>query len=637
MTLPVLPFSVSLEAALSVGLLGVLLLLSARLGRWVGLHLHLWPPDEPEEALWTIPLGMGVLAYGILGLGLLGWFCREAFLLWLVGVLLWTRGMGWGGLEKILPAMRNGWRYLRPRRVVLLYIVLLTGLGTFTFLQALTPPWGYDALMYHLEGPWRFLEQRRLVLLPDIWQANGPFTVQMLFALGLSLGLSIFAKLVHFLYALLLLLATFILGRRYGGGPTVGALAAGILVGMPVFPLWAALAQVDLAWALYELLALYAVFRWHDEAHARWLVLGGIMMGLALGTKYLALAGGAVLGAWVLWSSRHEGRRGLLRNALSFGGTALALALPWYLKNAVWGGNPFYPLLWGGVAWPPERLHALNTYLHSFGMGTGLKDLLLLPWHIYAHHERFGTFLGTVEIPSLLFPLIALYIWTPKSPWMNRLGLIIAARGLFWFWGSQQVRFLLPVLPLLSVWTAYVLQNLVRQRRLRRVLQHGLVGGMVAATFAYAILFQLQVQPWRVLGGWESRHAWLTRLVTSYAAQQYIVQHFPPEARVLQMWDGQSFYCDARCLPDAEHSRWNRIVDSGTNSIAVCDRLRAQKITHLLLNRVDLAFQMRLDLTGRHARAYTFFVETFQPCCTREVYQDDWVSLYELTCPAARP
>jgi hypothetical protein len=71
------------------------------------------------------------------------------------------------------------------KRLLLLVISLILILA---MAQALTPPWNYDGLMYYLQAPRLFLKAERIVLLSDIWQANGPFTIQMLYMLGLAGG-----------------------------------------------------------------------------------------------------------------------------------------------------------------------------------------------------------------------------------------------------------------------------------------------------------------------------------------------------------------------------------------------------------------------------------------------------------------
>jgi hypothetical protein len=502
-------------------------------------------------------------------------------------------------------------------------------------LQALTPPWDTDGLMYHLQGPKLFLQAGRILLLPDNWQANGPFTIEMLFTLGLAFGSDTLAKLIHLACAVLLVLGAFALGQRTLG--TAGGWGtAAILIGVPIFPFWAGLAYVDAAWTLYECMALYALILWVESTQRRWLVLSGVMMGLALGSKYLALGGAAVLGLWVLWHSRAKGWRAVMSHGILFGGAALLVGSPWYVKNLLWAGNPVYPVFFGGPNWTMDRVYFHTVYHRSFGTGHGVWDYMLLPCNLYARYERFGTFGGSIEVPSLLFPLALLYPLARRSRTMDSVVWVTLLRFVMWSLGSQQTRHLLPVFPALSLLTSSGLIGFMNRPALRkwsRVIVIGLVGGMVAATLFYSIVLFADTRPVAVISGIESKDAFLRRTVGDYAVLRFVQDNLSPEARVLMMWDARGYYCDDRCLPDAEHSRWTRLVSSTTGTLSVAAGLRAMEVTHLLTSIQDMDFILQHDPTGHHRRAVEFFLKEFRQSCAEEIYRDENTVLFELTCP----
>ena len=74
----------------------------------------------------------------------------------------------------------------------------------------------------------------------------------------MGFGDDVFPKLVHYLFGLLAVSATWMVGKRWAGA-SVGWLAACVLVGIPTLPVWASFAYIDLAWTLYEFLALACV------------------------------------------------------------------------------------------------------------------------------------------------------------------------------------------------------------------------------------------------------------------------------------------------------------------------------------------------------------------------------------------
>jgi hypothetical protein len=178
-----------LDASFALGLLGLILLLAGGLGRKVLLWLRLEGLTPLEKALFGLPVGLGILAYGVLALSLVGTLKLWTMLLWLAVAGLWS-WREWSEIVGRLPGwlVEQSWRWRRlslEKRLLLLVISLILILA---MAQALTPPWNYDGLMYYLQAPRLFLKAERIVLLSDIWQANGPFTIQMLYMLGLAGG-----------------------------------------------------------------------------------------------------------------------------------------------------------------------------------------------------------------------------------------------------------------------------------------------------------------------------------------------------------------------------------------------------------------------------------------------------------------
>jgi hypothetical protein len=624
-----------LDAFFAVGLMALVALLAYAIGRRILRALNLVELPRLERGVFGLPVGLGVIAYGVLALGLAGLLHRWTIIAWLAVLIAVT----WRDTKEIvagvwawLPNQPAAWRRLsRPQQAM---SVLAGLIFTATLAQALTPPWASDSLMYHLPAPRAFLQAGQLLLLPDMWQANGAFAAEMLFTLGLAFGSDTFARLVHMTYGLVMALGTFAFGQRYLGRAG-GWVAAAILLGIPTLPLWAGHAYVDLAWVSYEFLALFALLRWTDRDQGGYLALAGITAGFALGSKYVALEGALVLGLGVLWHTRTRGLRVMAARGALFGALALLVASPWYLKNLIWAGNPFYPLFFGGPGWPAERLEHLMSYLHSFGAGRRPIDYLLLPWNLYARYQRFGTFAGSIDVPSLLFPLVLLYPLRRHSKAMNLVAVLILFRFALWTTGSQQTRHLLPIAPGLCLLTAAILTDgQIRPQwpRWRRVLTLGLLGGMVAVTLTYSV-GQLNVtRPWRIILGLESKDTFLARILEDYPALRFIQSHLSPGQQALLLWNGRSYYCDQRCLADSEPSSWTELITEKSDTASVARELRKRGVTHLLFSAKDTDFWLQHDPDGRERQAFLFLQGAFAPACTREIYRDSWTVLAEVTC-----
>ncbi|MBN1146694.1 MAG: glycosyltransferase family 39 protein [Anaerolineales bacterium] len=625
-----------LDVLLAASLLLVILLFAWGMGRKILRALNLDENGDLESALFSLSVGLGVIAYAVLALGLAGWLEPLPIALLLMFAGLWT-WRDWLPLALKAPALwrdwLSGWKGLGADRKVLLG--LLTFLLILTLLQALTPPWDYDGLIYHLQGPRLFLEAGRMRMQTDNIWVYYPFASEMLFMLGMGLGSDVFAKLLHLSYAVILVLATYALGRRCLEKFS-GLLAMAILVGMPIFPLWASFAYNDITWAAYEFLALYAVFLWLDRQRRSWLVMAGILMGFALGVKYMALGGGAVLGLFVFWKSRAKGWRALLVNGALFGGVALAVGSPWYLKNWLWTGNPVYPFFFTAQEPVAGQVSLWMAYMDGFGAGRRPLDYLLLPVRLYTHYQRFGTFLGSIEIPSFLFPLILFYPWARKSACTNGLLGWVGLRFVVWAVGTHQTRYLLPLFPALSLLSAYVLVGLAskfKKTYLARILVLGLVFGMLATTLVYSALFFVMVRPLGVIVGLESKDAFLRRVIPLYEVTKYLETNLPPEARVMMLWDGRGYYCDERCLPDVTQSQWTYLVSGAQSVDEAASLLRQRNVSHLLYSAQDMNFISQYDVSGQHLQAARFLLQEFIPACTREIYADEYYSLLELICP----
>ena len=93
-------------------------------------------------------------------------------------------------------------------------------------------------------------------------------------------------------------------------------------------------------------LSAWNLYRFVRYSERSGLLLAGIFAGSAAGMKYLGLIAALTLAAV---AAIVIGRRLNYRVALAFGLPAVAVALPWYVKNALLTGNPFYPHVFGGL------------------------------------------------------------------------------------------------------------------------------------------------------------------------------------------------------------------------------------------------------------------------------------------------
>ncbi len=411
-----------LSAVYNLGLTALVILIAIGLGLKMLRALPLQGGTSIERGVFSAALGLGALGYAVLALGLLGLLRWWVFVILLVAVSLFAREEIMAVADGILRPLKTKSASARLTSDEKILMVLSVAIGALAVIQALTPVWDYDGLMYHLQGPRLFIQAGQIYQVPNNWMASYPFTLEMLFTLGLGLGSEQFARLVHLTYAVLLALATYLGARRFAGRAAAW-LSAAILVGIPIYPIWATMAYCDLGWALYEFLGVLAVLFWlrqsgrevhksvkDPEAHSGdrkaggWLVLAGVMMGFAIGSKYMALGGAACLGLVVLWSSRKTGWKALLKNGAIFGITALLVGSPWYIKNLLWTGNPVYPLYFTHQGEVAELYAIWMDYVNGFGAPRTLGGYLEPPSIDLHSVLPFQYLPGQHRVPQPAFP-----------------------------------------------------------------------------------------------------------------------------------------------------------------------------------------------------------------------------------------
>lgn len=625
-----------LDSIFAISFVFILLLLAWGLGKKSLDKLNISALSELNIILFSLAIGLGLLAYGVLALGLLGILTSQAIFLFLVASALITR-TELAKISRTLPSWPSHFRHQYSKinaaeKSLLVLALLILGFAT---LQALAPPWGYDALMYHLQAPRLWLEAGKITLLPDIWQPNGPMTIEMLFTIGLAVESDVTARLIHLTFAVLVYILCFNFGKDLLGR-TGGVISVAILLGIPILPLWSSLAYADMSLALFTLLAIYALYLWRLKKQNTFLLLAGLMMGWALGSKYTALGSFAIVGLWLLLHKRKDGLAAITRTAAFFVLPSLVIAAPWYLKNFFLSGNPLYPFVFCGPGWDEARLTAVMDFLvNGFGMGRTILDYITLPFHLYSNTGSFSTVFGTIDYPSFLFPLLLLYPFTRPKETINLLFGFVAFFFVFWALGTQQTRFLIPIYPLLSVLTASVLLWLgafLPQKSLNRILVNGLVGGLVVLTIAYQVLSIVDNSPYSVVLGKESKQSFLTRVVFDFPAIRFANENLDENRKILMLWNGQGYYCDQRCIADPDQTRLHLLTVSKPSPKQLANELISDGISHILVDAKGLRYFYLHDPNDRHQQAANYFYEYFAPMCAKRIFADDAIQLYEISC-----
>jgi hypothetical protein len=619
------------------GLLAALLWLATAIGLALAARLGVTFTDQVEALPFTVALGLGTMMTSIAWLGFARLFNLAALGLVLAGMAWLVRGEWARAMElwqsvagTIIQTIRGTGGITFPQVATGMVGLLLVAAAVPT----MAPVDSYDALMYHLPAPAAFIKAGQIIPFPQEVQSNYPLGFEMLFSIGLMLYDGRLAQMLHFSTIPLLTLAVYAFARRFSDRLT-GLLAILVLLASAKVTLIGAWAFTDMAFVFFASLAVYAFAVWWREDSPGWLLLAGALCGIGLSMKYYGFRPPLALGLALLWRDRRAGRswQRLLTDALRFGAPALLIAAPWYIKNWLWLGNPLYPFFLGGVNWDTFRAEEWARWVDTFGRGHSLVNYLLLPVNIWRYPFDFSaTPHGYFNFGLLLAPA-ALLMQPPGL--VIALGLYIAIQFYLWAVMMQELRYLLLILPWLSLCAGWVLArlfHLARGHRWRSALVRTAPLVLITPTLAIhlAMLTPLSKNPLPVVLGLESPASYLRRANYIYPSMEFINAELPPQARVVYLWEGQTYYCQRDCLPDPIYDRWGDLVYRYQTPEAVLGQLQALGATHLLINHDGLKPWLRdRNPAGPRAEHIAAFY-TFRGEYLTQLYADPFVEVYRI-------
>jgi hypothetical protein len=561
-------------------------------------------PDLPLHPLARLAvqaaLGLGVMSLIVLLAGALGWLSS-----WLGGVVL---------LVLLVVLYRSVWRWVREWHALLPAWREASGVGKFlgaclalialfTLTLALAPPLRFDALVYHLALPLRYLSAGRLVYIPQNMFWGMPQNAEMMYTWAMMLGGAPAAVVTGWAFGLLALIGTlgYAANRLDVNG---GWVSAAVLVSGYTLASALSWGYVDWLVMLFGLSFLVTFDLWLEHAGRRYLLLAGVFTGMAFGTKY---TGGILcLGAvWVIAWREYKDVRALLRNLAQFALAALLFALPWLAKNWLATGNPVYPLFF-----PAGAMSAYRQYLYQGGEPWGgWLDVILLPLR--------ATFLGIEGAPGYSSSIGPLFLGLGLCAGLGWASLPAARRQAIQLAAGLAVPAILAWM-VLGRFSSYLLQTRLYfaifpalgflagagYTALKGIILPGLRLGRIAA-FLVALAIglntlelgveMLQRGALQAALGLQPAEEYLEENWGWFAPAMRAVRELPAGARVLMLWETRSLYCLPNCEPDEVLDRWLRELhdmpgEDARSPQSILENWRAQGYTHLLLHRLGVDF-----------------------------------------------
>jgi len=561
---------------------GTLLIIAVAfiLGRSATELLRLRFDSFSEETACSVAAGLGVVALVVFLVGI-----SRVLFPWVLGATIGLLVVT--GIIILHRADRqvNRLRDISRSHLLVAFVSVLILVPLFAL--PLYPPTASDSITYHLAIAQRYLQTGSVQPTPQYRYAVFPQLVEMLFTAALMMGSDILAQCISLIFLLVtaLAVAAFL---RHIGQRAASYWGAALVFSNSVLLVLAGVAYTDMALMAFVAVAVLSFERWCEDKNDPWLVFSGVMAGCAAGTKYSALFFPLALGCVLIAVSRHQRS---VRPLLTFIISCIIIALPWYLYNAYHTGNPVWPFfssLFGHAYWNDADVQGQTAdLLASYGTGTSMRALLMLPWNLFTHAEYFHSD-GELSISLLIGIPFAIYEIAQKA-YARRIAVVVLSFVLFWFYTSQILRYLIPVLPLVCVLAA---------AGMGRLFGHFFPSSTPARLFAVAIVAALLLLPgWRfalhtvtsmgrppVSPG--ERDAFLEKRLPSYGAVRYLNSVAGSSYTLYSYGDARmAYYAEGEFRGDVfgpwRYSRLTNLLGGSEDSLR--QELNSMKTSHLLI------------------------------------------------------
>ncbi len=412
--------------------------------------------------MFPLALLIGIYSYLIFFLGILGLLYKPLVFIstiaYLLIVMIIYRRKIKGLFRKF--DVNGKLKWLKQNKMFSLILLVILAQALVNLIGVLGPEISFDSLWYHLTLPKLYILNHQIMHIPgnQLFYSDMPKLTEMLYTTAISMGNEILAKFIHYLFGVLVLIGTYNIARRYMS-KEFSILASAIFYANLVVGWEVVTAYIDLSRTFFELMAFWGFLQWWEKDEKKSLVMSGVMMGLAVTTKLVAVGSILIFFCLFLFKmfSKKESVLKTVKDFSVFTLLSFLIPLPWLIFSYLNTENPFYPYL-----------SSIPLDSSANFMFINFPNVLNFPKDIYNFFLRLNDPISPIYLITL--PLIIVYFrkFAPKA----RLLLIYSFLALAIWYLVEQVRggrFILPYLPIFSVLAAYSI-SLLNSRRLKAFL-----------------------------------------------------------------------------------------------------------------------------------------------------------------------
>ena len=409
-----------------------------------------------------------------------------------------------------------------------------------SFIAGVAPPTAKDTLLYHFAVSKAFIAQGSNAVIDGNIASYLSLGTEMHVTWATLSQSKAAGGATLWLFFPLLLAAVFGWAREIGITRRWALVAVLMVATVPTAYFVASNGYIDIALTLFVTLAVYSLTRWWKEPATGWMIVIAIFLGAALSIKLTSVFVIASFALIVLLRARGAERAG---NVVISGFAALLLAgviaSPWYIRTWVVTGSPVFPFymsIWPGKAngWDVERSNLFQGMNSQYG-GADLNKLNFVTApvrvSVMAQPEQPANYDGVLGVAFLLgLPLLIWAAWKLELPIEAKIAVGVAGvMYLFWLFSSAQLRYLLPIIPVLAIAIAASAEAIAG--RVKEIAQYAFAAASVAAIATSAAWFSRQA-PLRFALGGETRDQYLSRNLDYYPYYQAINTDTAADAKV---------------------------------------------------------------------------------------------------------
>ncbi len=546
------------------------------------------------------------------------------------------------------------------------FILCTTMIGFFCteIILNLTPPISRDALIHHLAVPKLWLKHGRIYEIPWANYAYYPMNINLLYAVCLYFKNDIAPKFIHLAFGMGIGLLIY-LYLKYRYDRNWGLLGMVIFITTPIVTWLSTSAYVDLGMTFFTTGSVLAFIKWRDSEYSqfKWLFISSFCMGIAIGSKYNALIAWFIVNLMLMFIYVRDTKRqlGALQYGTLFVVVATLVASPWYLKNYLQTGNPFYPLFssfFQSLHHRPvqdiihNQLVEKTSRISFFKMrevmyGESFWETLLIPIRMFFQGEdtSYQYFQGSLNPILILFsPFVLLNKRYSKDKFLFVFFTVIFII-MAYFLTAKQIRYILPVLPFLAIIAVMGIKDLLdrfKERTLStslsfrdniisigKVIVFMSVSILLIFNFIYLKNRMQIVKPFPYVLGKETRDVYLKRHLLHYDAVEYINNNLPSGAKIFTMFLGRrGYYLDRAYKNESSFgmSTIRHMVNSSTDEEKFMEYIRSMNVTHILMRTELVDNYLKDNFSHEVIKRFS----NLKKICWKKVYEKNLYTVWDI-------